>query len=190
MNVMLVTLLLFQTTATILENDYLATHRNTAPCALAESQCGDRVIVALDTIRFEGSEMERGVVRIFNANESYSRPQGGDFVEVALKFERPAVRTDTEAIVPEHYNVTLYEGERFRVIEGRLWPGDIRNRHTHNQRLVIYLNATRLRQLSEGEPERFIDFIADNIGFSEPTIHALENIGNELVRNIVIELKP
>ena len=134
--------------------------------------------------------MQRGDVRIFNADESYASPSGGEFVEVALKLDRPVVRTPAETIVPENYNIILYEGERFRVIEGRLRPGDTRDRHTHNQRLIVYINATRLHQWPDGEPERFVDFIADNIRFAEPTTHRLENVGSESVRNIVIELKP
>ena len=190
MNAILSALILFQISTPVVENDYIAVHKNAAPCASAHSQCGDRVIVALGTISFEGSQLQRGDVRVFDANQSYSGPSGGEFLEVALKPGRPRVRTPAETIIPENYNVILHEGERFRVIEGRLRPGDTRDRHTHNQRVIIYINATRLRQWPDGEPERTVDFIADNIRFSEPTTHRLENIGSESVRNIVIELKP
>jgi quercetin dioxygenase-like cupin family protein len=189
-NVILSALLLLQIPSPVLENDYVAVHKNAAPCASAQSQCGDRVIVALGTISFEGSQMQRGEVRIFNADESYAKPQGGEFVEVVLKTDRPPVMTSAETIVPDNYNVILHEGKRFRVIEGRLRPGDTRDRHTHNQRLIVYINATRLRQWPDGEPERIVDFIADNINFAEPTTHRLENIGSDSVRNIVIEFKP
>ncbi len=174
----------------VLDNDYVTVHRNAAPCAPAASGCGDRVIVALAAVDFEGARMERGDVRVFDAAESYSAPSGGDFVEVALKLDRPPVRTTAETIVPPNYNVTHHEGERFRVIEGRLRPGDTRDRHTHNQRLIVYLNAARLRQFPDGEPERSTRFIADDIRFAEPTTHELVNVGDVPVRNIVIELKP
>jgi hypothetical protein len=190
LNASVLALLMLQTASPVLENDYVAVHRNAAPCASSDAGCGDRVIVALGDVTFEGARLGRGDIRVFGADESYSDPEGGEFVEVALKSDRPAVRTSPETIVPEHYNVTLYEGERFRVIEGRLRPGDTRGRHTHNRRVIIYLNATRLRQTPDGEPERFTDFIADNIRFSEPTTHALVNVGGDSVRNIVIELKP
>lgn len=190
MNVLFAALMLFQVASPFLDNDYVAVHKNATPCASAAEACGDRVIVALGTVLFENGEMQRGDVRVFGAEESYSSPQGGDFVEVVLKRDRPEVRTSAETIIPENYNVILYEGERFRVIEGRLRPGDTRDRHTHNQRLIIYINGTRLRQWPEGEPERMVDFIADNISFSEPATHAFENVGDESVRNIVIELKP
>lgn len=190
MNSLIAVLLLIQTPSPILENDYVAVHRNDAPCASAESRCGDRIIVALGAIDFEGEGMQRGDVRVFSSNETYRPPEDGEFVEVVLKLDRPDVRTAAETIVPDHYNVMRHEGERFRVIEGRLRPGDTRERHTHDQRVIIYLNSTRLRQWPDGEPERFTDLTADNIVFSEPTTHAMENVGNAPVRNIVIELKP
>lgn len=190
MNVILFALLAVQGTPPVLENEYVTVHRNLAPCASASADCRDRVIVALGTIDFEGSRLERGAVRVFDQSQSYSPPRGGDFVEVVLKAGHPPVRTPPETIVPDHYNLTHYEGERFRVIEGRLRPGDTRDRHTHNQRLIIYINSTRMRQWPDGEPERLTEFVADNIRFSEPTIHAMENIGDTSVRNIVVELKP
>jgi hypothetical protein len=189
-NLILLSALIVQASAPVLENDYLVVNKNAVRCAAAGPQCTDRVIVALGTIEFEGTAMQRGDVRVFDANQSYSSPEGGEFVEVVLKGDRPPVRTPPETIIPEHYNLTHHEGERFRVIEGRLRPGDRRERHTHNQRLVIYINSTRMHQWPDGEPERFTDFVADNIRFSEPTIHAMENIGDESVRNIVVELKP
>ena len=190
MNVLFFAWLTLQATSPILENDYVTVHKNLAPCASASSECRDRVIVALGAIDFEGNRMQRGDVRVFDENQSYSAPQGGDFVEVVLKPQHPPVETAPETVVPENYNVTHYEGERFRVIESRLRPGDTRGRHTHNQRLVIYINSTRLRQWPDGEPERLAEFVADNIRFSEPTVHAMENIGDAPVRNIVVELKP
>lgn len=190
MNVLFAALMLGQIASPVLENDYVAVHKNAAPCASADAGCGDRVVVALGTVVFEDERMQRGDVRVFGADEGYASPIGGEFVEVVLKPDRPAVRTSSQTIIPENYNVILYEGERFRVIEGRLRPGDTRDRHTHNQRLIIYINSTRLRQWPDGEPERMVDFIADNISFSEPATHALENVGDESVRNIVIELKP
>lgn len=183
-------LLLLQINSLVLENDYVRVHRNDAPCASAEAECGDRVIVALGTMNFEGSEMRRGDVRVFSPGESYSAPQDGEFVEVVVKTERPDVRTPAEIITVENYNVILYEGERYRVMEGRLRPGDARARHSHNQRLIIVLNRTRLRQQTEGQPEVLSDFIPDNISFGEPVIHVMENVGNQSLRNIVIELKP
>lgn len=174
----------------VLENDYVTVHRNAAPCASAGAGCGDRVIVALGAVDFEGTRMERGDVRVFDAGESYAEPDGDGFVEVALRVDRPPVRTTARTVVPANYNVIRHEGERFRVIEGRLRPGDTRDRHTHNQRLIIYLNAARLRQFPDGEPERLTEFITDDIRFSEPTTHSMVNVGDVPVRNVVIELKP
>ncbi len=100
------------------------------------------------------------------------------------------MRIPEETITVENYNVILHEGERFRVMEGRLRPGDGQERHSHNQRVIIVLNRTRLHQQSEGESEFFSDFVPDVISFREPLIHAMENVGGEMLRNIVVELKP
>ena len=183
-------LVLLQGNSTVLENAYVRVLKNDAGCMVASSECGDRVIVALGEITFEETRMQRGDVRVFGPGESYTRPQGEDFLEVWVKSPRPPVRVPPETILIDNYNVILHEGARFRVIEGRLRPGDARPRHSHNQRVIIVIGRTRLLQTPEEGPKFFADFIPDDISFGEPLIHAMENVGGENLRNIVVELKP
>ena len=190
MNTLFYLLLLLQTNSPILDNDYVRVLKTDVGCGVASSECGDRVIVALGEITFNGETMQRGDVRVFSPRESYRRPQGEGFLEVALKNPRPQLKLPPETIYIENYNLILHEGERFRVIEGRLRPGDNRPRHSHNQRVIIVLSRTRLHQQPDGGPEFFSDFVPDDVSFGEPLIHAMENVGEGMLRNIVVELKP
>jgi hypothetical protein len=190
MNILFSLLLLLQTNSTILENEYVRVLKNDVTCGVASSECTDSVIVALGEITLDGETLQRGDVRVFSPPESYRRPQGEGFLEVLVKAPRPPLRLPAETIYVDNYNVVLHEGERFRVIEGRLRPGEGRPRHSHNQRVIIVLNRTRLHQQPDGGPEFFSDFVPDDVSFGEPLIHAMENVGEEMLRNIVVELKP
>jgi hypothetical protein len=182
--------LTLQATAPLLENDYVRVTKNDVPCARGSSECADRVLVALGEITLDGTQLQRGDVRVFDSGQSYLRPTGGDFLEVWVKTNRPEVRVPAEIVNVPNYNLVLYEGERFRVIEGRLRPGDSRARHSHNQRLIIALNQTRLLQQPDDGRAFFSDFVPDSVSFGELLIHAMENVGQEPLRNIVVELKP
>ena len=175
-----------------LENEYVRVTENAAPCAVASTECQDRVIVALADIqlRRQGGVrvMHRGDITVFKRGESYTPPTGGRYLEVALKPKHPPVKTPGEVIPPEK-NAMLYEGERFFVFEERLQPGDTRPRHTHNQRVVIQLNRTRLQQQADGQPEVLVDIVPDVPRFNAPVIHISKNVGELPLRGIIIELK-
>ncbi len=99
-------------------------------------------------------------------------------------------KTSPVKIAPDK-NTLLYDGARFFIFEEKLPVGDTRARHSHNQRLVVNINETKLQQWVDGQPNAVIrDSIADDIHFNEPAVHITKNIGRNPMRNIVIELKP
>jgi hypothetical protein len=184
-----------QADAPALENAYVRVTRNGALCAAAASPgCAtDRIIVALsrvDVNSIRGTQrLERGDVLVFGANESYVQPVAGAYFEVVLKSDRPRVMSPKEIIAPEK-NSIVHDAPRFFIFEERLQPGDTRDRHSHSQRVVIQLNATRLQQWPEGEPEVLRDMRVDQAAFNEPVIHVVKNVGDKPLRGIVIEFKP
>jgi hypothetical protein len=56
--------------------------------------------------------------------------------------------------------------------------------------VVVQLNATKLQQWPDGEPEVIRDMRVDQAAFNEPVIHVVKNVGDKPLRGIVIELKP
>jgi Zn-dependent M28 family amino/carboxypeptidase len=177
-----------------LENAYVRVAKDTAPCALATAPgCGERVLVALDPVSFtaggERRSLQRGETAVFTAGQSYEAPSGGRYYEVAFKANPPPVESPAELIPPDK-NQIRFDGQRFFVFEERLEVGDTRARHSHSQRVVIQLNATKLQQWPEGEPEVLRDIVPDGVAFNPPVIHTVKNVGELPLRGIVIELKP
>ena len=178
----------------ILENKYVKVSKNAAPCASAgKADCGDRVVVALGTVDLVmprgARKLTRGGIVVFEAQDSYTPPTGGGYLEVAFKPSHPPVKSPAVLIPPER-NTLLYDGDRFFVFEEKLPPGQTRARHSHSQRVVVVLNQTRLQQWPEGGPEVFRDQVPDNVHFNEPVTHVVKTVGEKPLRNIVIELKP
>jgi hypothetical protein len=184
-----------QADAPALENDYVRVTRNGVSCASAQAAgCAtDRIIVALSSVDVNSvhgtRKLVRGDIAVFGPTESYVQPVGGAYFEVVLKADRPAVLSPKENIPPEK-NAILHDGDRFFVFEERLAPGDTRARHTHSQRVVIQLNATRLQQWPEDGAEVLRDMRVDQPAFNEPVIHVVKNVGERPLRGIVIEFKP
>lgn len=178
-----------------LDNAYVRATRNAAPCASAASPgCAtDRVIVALGSVDVNSitgtKRLARGDIAVFGPTDSYAPPVAGAYFEVVLKPDRPPIKSPKELIPPEK-NAIVHDGERFFVFEERLEPGDTRARHSHSQRVVIQLNATRLQQWPEGEPEVLREMRVDQAAFNEPVIHVVKNVGDKPLRGIVIEFKP
>lgn len=190
---LLLFLFLFQTQTPVLDNDYVRVTRDVAPCAQGGPDCGDRVIVALAAIELRSGKKQRKMVRgdvaVFKSGESFEPPAGGPFFEVNIKPNHPPVQSPREIIRPEK-NAIRYEGQHFFVFEERLAAGDTRARHSHSQRVVMQLNATRLQQWPDGGPEVFVDTVQDRPTFNPPVIHKVRNIGDTPLRGIVIEFKP
>lgn len=186
---------LLQADAPALENAYVRVTRNGAICASAQAPgCAtDRIVVALSQVDVNSvsgtRRLQRGDIAVFGPTDSYVQPVGGAYFEVVLKPDRPAVQSPKELIPPEK-NSIIHDGERFFVFEERLEPGDTRARHSHSQRVVIQLNATRLQQWPDGGEEVVRDMRVDQAAFNEPVIHVVKNVGERPLRGIVIEFKP
>jgi len=197
MNLAALTLLgvLVQSDTPALENAYVRVTRNAAPCASAKAPgCStDRVIVALSDVDVNSvtgtRKLTRGTIAVFGANDSYVPPVGGAYFEVVLKADRPRVLSPKEIIPPEK-NAIVHDAPRFFVFEERLEPGDTRARHGHSQRVVIQLNATKLQQWPDGQPEVLRDIPVDQVAFNEPVIHVVKNVGAKPLRGVIIEFKP
>ena len=176
-----------------LENEYVRVMRDAAPCASAATAgCADRVIVALGDVelRSAGSRrrLTRGEIAVFTAGQSYEPPSGGAYLEVAFKPTRPRV-PPLPVIIPPEKNTTVHDGAAFFVFEERLAVGETRARHSHNMRVVIQLNETRLQQWPDGEPEVVREIVPDRAGFNPPVVHTVKNVGERPLRGIVIEFK-
>ena len=187
--------LMVQPDVPALDNAYARATRNGAPCAsITTPGCAtDRIIVALgnvDVNSINGTRrLTRGDIAVFGPKDSYVQPVAGAYFEVVLKADRPPVKSPKEQIPPEK-NSIVYENDRFLVFEERLQPGDTRARHTHSQRVVIQLNATKLQQWPDGQPEVLRDIVPDEARFNEAVIHVAKNVGDKPLRGVVIELKP
>jgi hypothetical protein len=183
---------LFLTQAPALDNEYVRVSRDSATCAAANAPgCGDRIIVALGNfeLRVDSAitKLKRGGVAVVAAGKSY-QPRRGSFFEVVIKPNHPPVESSGEIIPPEN-NSILYDGKRFFIFEERLGVGAVRKRHSHNQRVVIQLNRTKLRQWPDGQPEVIRDIEPERPTFNPPVIHKVENVGRLPLRGIVIEFK-
>ena len=180
--------------AQAVDNEFVRITRDAAPCAAAGTPgCGARVFVALSECELQSGgavrTLERGDVAVFGAGDSYVAPLSGSYFEVAIKPDHPASASPAEIIAPAK-NAMLHEAEDFFVFEEKLAPGDTRARHSHSQRVVIQLNAAKLRQWPDGKPVLELETAVDRAGFSPPVIHVVENIGQVPLRGVIIEFRP
>lgn len=191
MHPLLFALLLFvQADKPVFENEYVQVYKNVAPCAAAAPACGETIIVALGPTQLGNQKLRRGDVKVFKKGEQYAAPPRGEFVQVVMKPVRPAVKTAAEKITPRG-NAIIYDGPRFFIFEEKLPVGEYRERHSHNQRLVVNINTTEIEQKVDGQNQSVVrDLTADDIHFNEPVVHDTKTIGKLPMRNIVIELKP
>jgi hypothetical protein len=175
----------------VLDNDHAAVHRNAAPCAGGGPGCGERIVVAFGDVKVVagGSTLQLGYAEVFVAEAGTSYEVEGDFAEVNLKPDPPAVDGPAVAI-PAGKNERLHDAEDYFVFEERLEPGDTRERHSHAQRVVLVMGATELQQWPDGADEVFKTQIPGTIKFNPPVVHIVKNIGDAPLRNIVIELIP
>lgn len=177
-----------------IDNPYVRVTHGEALCAsVPAAGCGARVIVALDSVEIRSAaevrRLERGGVAVFGPGESFSVPAGDGFYEVAIRPDHPPARAPAQRIQPQK-NALLHENEDFFVFEERLQTGDIRERHSHSQRVVIQLNRTRLRQWPDGAQEIVVETVPGKPSFSPPVVHKVENVGPLPLFGIVIEFKP
>jgi hypothetical protein len=177
----------------VADNAFVRAVRDSAPCADSSAGCGRRIIVALSAIEITMPDkttraLSRGDVAVFAPADSY-RVSGGHFVEVAVKANHPKA-TRPQSYLPAEKNRRLYDADDLFVFEEQLAPGDTRARHGHAERLVIVINETRLQQWQDDGREVFKNQVPDDIHFNQPVAHKVVNVGQQPLRNIVIEFKP
>jgi hypothetical protein len=176
------------------ENPYVRVIRHGADgIPLKAEVLGTRVVVALTstTVRSGGHarQLERGDVAVFRADESYE-PVNGEYFEVTLKKEHPALTAPEEWLEPTG-NKVVYEDDQFRVFEERLEGGGERPLHSHAQRLVVRLNEVQLtdpRFHEKPRPGSGVQ-VPNTVKFAEPIVHVVRNVSSIPLFNIVIEFK-
>jgi quercetin dioxygenase-like cupin family protein len=191
MNLILVALLFLQAvqTSPMVENDFVRVFKNSAPCAAAGASCGERVVVALGSIEVNGQKMERGDIKVFKTGESYSPPKSGNFLEVSIKPSHPKVMAPSAGTPPPPGNKALYDGKDFTVFAEVMQPGEYSAPHSHNLRLAIFLNDTKVRQWTDGKEETR-ELVPDAVTWRPAVVHASKDVGTVPIRNILIEFKP
>ena len=191
MNLTLLALLLLQAmqTSPLLENDFVRVFKNSAPCAAAAPSCGERVVVALGSVEVNGQKLERGDIKVFKAGERYSPPKTGDFLEVVIKPSHPQVMPPSAGTPPPPGNKVLYDGEDFTVFAESMQPGEYSAPHSHNLRLAVFLNDTRVQQWTDGKEETR-ELMPDVVIWRPAVVHASKDVGKVPIRNILIEFKP
>ncbi len=174
----------------VFENEYVVVNKNAAPCAKAETPgCGERVVLVLGPALMGRKMMARGDIVVIPEKDSYTPPSRGDYLEANFKPEHPPVKGPPEQIAPEK-NTSLYDGPHLFIFEEKLPPGETRARHSHAQRLIVVLNATKLQQWPDGGAMVMRDQVPDDVHFNQPVIHVVKTVGDKPLRNIVMELKP
>jgi quercetin dioxygenase-like cupin family protein len=191
MNLMLVALVLLQAvqTSPMVENDFVRVFKNSAPCAAAGPSCGVRVVVGLGSVEVNGQKMERGDIKVFKAGESYSPPKSGNFLEVSIKPTHPKVMPPGAGTPPPPGNKALYDGKDFTVFAEVMQPGEYSAPHSHNLRLAIFLNDTKVQQWTDGKEETR-ELVPDVVTWRPAVVHASKDVGTVPIRNILIEFKP
>ena len=178
----------------VLDNPYMTVMQNRAVCTAAHTvNYGTRVIAALGTLTVKSSKgiiaLQRGQVAVFLENETYQLPEGLYF-EIAFKKNHPTLSVPEKWVEPLK-NTTIYEDDQFRIFEERLLPNDVRALHSHAQRLVVRLNKVQLTdpRFSKVVKEGTGIQVPNTVKFAEPIVHAVKNLSDIPLFNIVIEFK-
>jgi len=178
----------------VLDNPYLHVNQNSTSYTLANNNnIGTRVIAALDEVVIKSNKgkrtLLRGQVSVFLENESYEI-SSGKYFEIGFKKNHPPLTAPEQWVEPQK-NTIVYEDAQFRIFEERLEAGDIRDLHSHAQRLVVRLNLVQLtdprlnKEVKEGTGIQ----VPNTVKFAEPVVHAVKNLSKIPLFNIVIEFK-
>jgi hypothetical protein len=178
----------------VLDNPYLHVNQNSTSYTLANNtNIGTRVIAALEEVVIKSNKgkrtLVRGQVAVFLENESYEI-SSGKYFEIGFKKKHPPLTAPEQWVEPQK-NTIVYENAQFRIFEERLEAGDIRDLHSHAQRLVVRLNLVQLtdprlnKEVKEGTGIQ----VPNTVKFAEPVVHAVKNLSKIPLFNIVIEFK-
>ena len=146
-------------------------------------------MLALGPVELGGQKMERGDIKVFKTGERYFPPKSGEYLEVAIKPAHPQVTAPSADTPPAPDNKILYDGKQFTIFEEKMQPGETSSRHSHNQRLAIFLNRTQVQQWTDGKSETR-ELVPDLVTFRPAVVHTSKDVGSVPIRNILIEFKP
>ncbi len=177
-----------------INNPYFYVLRNSMVNVSSDSSTvGKRVLVALNSVKIKKGnkpiQLERGQIAVFQLKESY-QVTSGNFFEIGFKKNHPELKKPEEWIEPTK-NIVVYNDSEIRVFEERLAPHDIREVHSHAQRVVVRLNLVQLtdpRFHETPKPGSGIQ-VPNTVKFAEPIVHAVKNTSDIPLFNIVIEYK-
>ena len=177
-----------------INNPYFYVLRNSSANVSADSSTvGKRVVVALNSVKINTGrkiiQLERGQVTVFQPKETYQVARG-KFFEVGFKQNHPELKRPEEWIEPTK-NIVVFDDAEIRVFEERLEPHDIREVHSHAQRVVVRLNLVQLtdpRFHDVPKPGSGIQ-VPNTVKYAEPIVHAVKNTSDIPLFNIVIEYK-
>jgi hypothetical protein len=191
MKTLLVALFFLQAmqTGPLVENEYVRVFKNSAPCAAAAPDCGDRVVVALASVEVGSQKLERGSVKVFKSGERYTPPQSGSYLEVSIKPNHPKVMPPAPGAPPPPGNKVLYDGKDFTVFAEKMQPGEYAAPHSHNLRVAIFLNDTMVQQWTDGKEETR-ELVPDVVMWRPAVVHASKDVGKAPISNLLIEFKP
>lgn len=177
-----------------INNQYFYVLRNSSANILTDTlHVGKRVVVALNLVKMKAGkkniQLERGQIAVFQLKETY-QVISGKFFEVGFKPKHPELKRPQEWIEPTK-NTVIYDDAEIRVFEERLAPYDIREVHSHAQRVVVRLNLVQLTD------PRFHDIpkpgtgiqVPNTVKYAEPVVHAVKNTSDIPLFNVVIEYK-
>jgi hypothetical protein len=173
----------------LVENEFVRVFKNSAPCAAAAPGCGERVLVALESVEVNGQKLQRGDIKVFKSGERYSAPKAGDFLEVAIKPSHPKALPPAAGTPPPPGNKVLYDAPDFTVLAEKMQPGEYAAPHSHNVRLAIFLNRTMVQQWTDGKEETR-ELVPDTVTWRPAVVHASKDVGTVPIRNLLIEFKP
>lgn len=109
---------------------------------------------------------------------------------IAAAFAQEAITSapDPLPIYPQNYKVLL-ENERVRVLDFRLAKGATEQLHSHPANVAVFLDTFKIRFRFPDGRTGIRDAHLGDVGYSEPVIHASENIGEKDAHGILVELK-
>ena len=100
-----------------------------------------------------------------------------------------AVAPDPLVAYPDNYRVLL-ENDRVRVLDFRLARGAREQSHGHPEHVAVFLEDFRIRFTFPNGSQGFRDGRPHQVSWSDPVVHASENVGPSDAHGILIELKP
>lgn len=110
------------------------------------------------------------------------------FLFVLFLTPRPAAAQDPVKVDPRHYKVTL-ENENVRVLRISVPPHESAPMHSHPASVLIWITDSHIKLIHpDGKTEEAYRK-AGQTNWSEPDVHAGENIGDTVSESVQVEFK-